>query len=166
MTSQEFKQRFMPFYKVLYRVAYHLTGNPMDAEDLLQDTFYRLWTKRDSLAETAQNEAYLITLMRNLHRDKYRLLQLETIQLDEDMDSPPDDRSLERMVENQDELQLLKRLIEHLPDKEREVMTKHLMEEKTYEEIESETGLTQGYIRLIVHRAKAKLKEQLKKQTI
>ena len=70
------------------------------------------------------------------------------------------------MVENKDELQFLKRLIEHLPDKEREVMTKHLMEEKTYEEIESETGLTQGYIRLIVHRAKAKLQEQLKKQTI
>lgn len=41
----------MPFYKLLYRVAYRLTGNAQDAEDLLQDTYLKLWQKRDELAD-------------------------------------------------------------------------------------------------------------------
>ena len=48
MTAQEFKQRFMPHYRLLYRVAYHLTANAQDAEDLLQDMYLKLWQKRDS----------------------------------------------------------------------------------------------------------------------
>ena len=67
MNAQEFKQRFMPFHRLLYRVAFHLTGNVQDAEDLLQDTYLKLWQKRDDIREEAVNQAYLVTLMRNLH---------------------------------------------------------------------------------------------------
>ena len=49
MDAREFKQRFMPHYKLLYRVAYYLTGNALDAEDLLQDMYLKLWQKRDDL---------------------------------------------------------------------------------------------------------------------
>ena len=47
MDAREFKQRFMPHYKLLYRVAYHLTANAQDAEDLLQDLYLKLWQKRE-----------------------------------------------------------------------------------------------------------------------
>ena len=82
MDAQEFNQRFMPFHRLLYRVAYHTTGNQQDAEDLLQDTYLKLWTKRDDLPPDAQTEAYLITLMRNLYRDQRRLKRIETIDVD------------------------------------------------------------------------------------
>ena len=78
MDTQEFKQRFMPHYRLLYRVAYHLTGNAQDAEDLLQDLYLKLWQRRDSLPEEATNEAYLATMMRNLFVDQRRLKRLDT----------------------------------------------------------------------------------------
>ena len=49
MNAQEFKRRFMPFHRLLYRVAFHLTGNVQNAEDLLQDTYLKLWQKRNEL---------------------------------------------------------------------------------------------------------------------
>ena len=85
MTAQEFKQRFIPYHRLLYRVAYHLTCNQQDAEDLLQDTYLKLWTKRDSIdfpQGESEGAAYLITLMRNLYRDQRRLKRIETVDID------------------------------------------------------------------------------------
>ena len=56
MDAREFKQRFMPHHRLLYRVAYHLTGNAQDAEDLLQDMYLKLWQKRDDLPDEAMKE--------------------------------------------------------------------------------------------------------------
>ena len=151
MNAQEFKQRFMPFHRLLYRVAYHTTGNQQDAEDLLQDTYLKLWTKRDDLPPDAQTEAYLITLMRNLYRDQRRLksnIVHETYEPDKSYE--PDEEE-EEVLDNRAELQ---ELIEKLPDKHREVMKAHIVEDKTYEEIQRDTGLSNGNIRVIISRAK------------
>ena len=151
MTAQEFKQRFMPFHRLLYRVAYHTTGNQQDAEDLLQDTYLKLWTKRDDLPPDAQTEAYLITLMRNLYRDQRRLksnIVHETYEPDKPYEPYEEE---EEVLDNRAELQ---ELIEQLPDKQRAVMKAHIVEDKTYEEIERDTGLSNGNIRVIISRAK------------
>lgn len=151
MTAQEFKQRFMPFHRLLYRVAYHTTGNQQDAEDLLQDTYLKLWTKRDDLPPEAQTEAYLVTLMRNLYRDQRRLksnIVHETYEPDKSYEPY---EAEEEVLDNRAELH---ELIEKLPDKQREVMKAHIVDDKTYEEIERDTGLSNGNIRVIISRAK------------
>ena len=151
MDAQEFKQRFMPFHRLLYRVAYHTTGNQQDAEDLLQDTYLKLWQKRDDLPPDAQTEAYLITLMRNLYRDQRRLksnIVHETYEPDKSYEP------YEEEEENLDNRAELQELIEKLPDKQRAVMKAHIVEDKTYEEIERDTGLSNGNIRVIISRAK------------
>ena len=151
MTAQEFKQRFMPFHRLLYRVAYHTTGNQQDAEDLLQDTYLKLWTKRDDLPQDAQTEAYLITLMRNLYRDQRRLKRIETIDIDPHSIPLPIEGEPEGVSEERAKLQ---GLINKLPDKQRQVMQAHIIEDRTYDEIEQDTGLSNGNIRVIISRAK------------
>lgn len=42
MDAREFKQRFLPHYRLLYRVAYHLTGNEQEAERALNLLAYNL----------------------------------------------------------------------------------------------------------------------------
>ena len=151
MTAHEFKQRFMPFHRLLYRVAYHTTGNQQDAEDLLQDTYLKLWTKRDDLPPDAQTEAYLITLMRNLYRDQRRLksnIVHETYEPDKSYEP------YEEEEEDLDNRAELRSLIDRLPDKQREVMKAHIVEDKSYEEIQRDTGLSNGNIRVIITRAK------------
>lgn len=162
MDSKEFKQRFMPYHRMLYRVAYRLTGNAQDAEDLLQDTFMRLWQKRDSLKEENMNEAYLIIILKNIHRDKARLKSLDTSAPLEENNEPPDNNGPDILTERADEAFLMKDLIDHLPEKERNIITMYLLNELSYDEIETATGLKQGNIRQIVMRTRLKLKEQFK----
>lgn len=163
MDTQEFKRRFMPYHKMLYRVAYRLTGNVQDAEDLLQDTFMRLWQKREQIAEDAQTEAYLIIMMRNLHRDKMRLKHIDASAELADNNEPPDDNQPDTKTERADEAFLMKDLIDNLPERERNIMTMYLLEELSYEEMEDSTGLKQGNLRQIVMRTRQKLKEQFNK---
>ena len=51
MDAAEFKQQFLPYHRKLYRVAFRLTGNPQDAEDMVQEAYLKLWNKRDELAD-------------------------------------------------------------------------------------------------------------------
>ena len=51
MDTAEFKKQFLPYHRKLYRVAFRLTGNPQDAEDMVQEAYLKLWNKRDELAD-------------------------------------------------------------------------------------------------------------------
>jgi RNA polymerase sigma-70 factor (ECF subfamily) len=165
MDAQEFKQRFMPHYKLLYRVAYHLTGNAQDAEDLLQDMYLKLWQKRDDLPNEAMKEAYLVTMMRRLFIDQRRLKHIDaSAELKEEL-SPPDERSLDHQMDTKDEAQQMEGLISELPERDGKIIRMHLIEDRSYEEIEQDTGLSQGNIRIIVMRTKQKLKQQFIKIT-
>ena len=165
MTAQEFKQRFMPHYRLLYRVAYHLTANAQDAEDLLQDMYLKLWQKRDSLTDEAMKESYLVAMMRNLFLDQRRIKRLDTSAELNEESSPPDERSLDHQIDSKDEYQQMEGLISELPERDAKIVKMHLVEDRSYEEIEQDTGLSQGNIRIIVMRTKQKLKQRFKNIT-
>ena len=165
MDAREFKQCFLPHHRQLYRVAYHLTGNAQDAEDLLQDTYLKLWQKRDDLQYKVVAEAYLVTMMQNLFRDRRRLKRIDTSENIDDHAEPPDERSLASAVETQDEAKQMEALMDGLPERDSSILRMHLVEDKSYEEIERDTGLSQGNIRIIIMRTKQKLKQQYLKLT-
>jgi len=165
MDAREFKQRFMPHYKLLYRVAYQMTGNAQDAEDLLQDMYLKLWQKREGLPDEAMKEAYLVKMIRNLFLEQRRIKRLDTsIELKEAY-SPPDNQSLENQIDAKDEVQKMEGLISELPEREAKIIQMHLVEERPYEEIEQDTGLSKGNIRIIVMRTRQKLKQQFQNIT-
>ena len=165
MDAREFRQRFMPHHQLLYRVAYHLTSNAQDAEDLLQDLYLKLWQKRDELPEEATRDVYLATMMRNLFIDQRRLKRLDASTELKNEEGPPDERSLDRQIDARDEVRQIEGLISELSERDAKIIQMHLMEDRTYEEIEHDTGLSQGNIRIIVMRTKKKLKQQFQNIT-
>ena len=165
MDAREFRQRFMPHHQLLYRVAYHLTNNAQDAEDLLQDLYLKLWQKRDELPEEATRDAYLATMMRNLFIDQRRLKRLDASTELKNEEGPPDERSLDRQIDARDEVRQIEGLISELSERDAKIIQMHLIEDRTYEEIEHDTGLSQGNIRIIVMRTKKKLKQQFQNIT-
>ena len=151
----------MPHHKLLYRVAYSMLGNAQDAEDLLQDFYLKLWTKRDELPEEAKNQAYLVTSIRNLYYEKRRLKRIDaSAELGQQPEPPDSSPPLERQIESRDEARHMQVLINDLPDRDRQVLERRLVEDQSYEEIERDTGLSQGNIRQIVLRTRMKLKQQ------
>ncbi len=158
MDAKEFKQRFLPHHRMLYHVAYRLTGNVQDAEDLLQDTYLRLWQKRESLSKEATQEVFLVSVMRHLHIEQRRLMSHTMLTTVEQLPDRPDERSLSSTMEAGDQWQYIDRLLDNMPEREREVFRRHFVNDQSYADIERDTGLTQANARQIISRTKQKLK--------
>lgn len=165
MDSAEFKKRYLKQHKLLYRISWSLTQNVQDAEDLVQDTYLRLWQKRDILPPESETDAYLITVVKNLFYDRQRKMQIDTRADIDKVSDPVDDDNPEDMLVQSSENQRVMKAIDDLPPGERKILSMHVIDSKSYTELEQETGLKQNYLRQIVMRAKNKLTDKLKGHT-
>ncbi|MDR0750144.1 MAG: RNA polymerase sigma factor [Tannerellaceae bacterium] len=165
MDAESFKRQFLPCHPRLYRIAYALTGNSQDAEDILQDAYCKLWYKREELTHINNTEAFCTTLVKNLCFDLLRL-QRKNIQ-EEGLENLPLSTGISPETEaiEQDESKQIQRLIDKLPEKQRQVIRLSAINDCSPEEIEEITGLSAGNIRVLLSRARKTVKEQYLKIT-
>ncbi len=59
----------------VFNLAYRMTSNREDAEEIVQDTFIRLWKSRQKVDEDAKILGYIIVIARNIAIDMLRARQ-------------------------------------------------------------------------------------------
>ena len=163
MPASLFKQLLLPLYPRLQRVALRLLGNVEDAEDIVQEVYMKLWSKRDALPDVQDVEAYCVTLTKNMCIDRLRIAEVEKEDVDEvpTMLAATDD--VEALVERHDAVEQVKQIIETLPEHQQQVITLRDMEDCSFEEIAEQTGLTAVNIRMLLSRARRTIRERFKK---
>lgn len=158
MDAETFKKVFLPYHQKLYRIAYRIVQDVANAEDIVQDTFVKLWNKKDDMANVENTEAFAIIILRNTCLDYLRKTKNE-YQTTYDTEIP-ETISLARQLEVRDEARRVKDLINRLPDQHRQVMMMKHWDGYSDEEIEQATGLSPGNIRVILSRARKTIREQ------
>ena len=160
VSPDQFKQTFLPLHPKLYRVAYALTGNKDDSEDILQEAYCKLWNKRTDLTAINNPEAFSVTLVKNLCFDFLRSSKsgryedsLENVTMANF--STPDIE-----LENADEIDRIKQLIKMLPDNQKLVLKLRGLSDCSMEEIEEITGFSAVNVRTLLSRARKIIKEQ------
>ena len=72
MDAETFKKVFLPYHQKLYRIAYRIVQNSDNAEDIVQETFIKLWNKRHDMQTIDNTEAFAIIILRNTSLDFLR----------------------------------------------------------------------------------------------
>lgn len=72
---RQFESAAEPLLRTLQRIAWQLTRNVADAEDLLQDTMVRAYTAFPAMQSQAYVKAWFVRIMRNIWIDDYRRSQ-------------------------------------------------------------------------------------------
>lgn len=72
MNTQSFEQKYLQLTPRLYSVAFSVLGNAEDAEDAVQETFARLWEKRNELERMENAEGYFMTTLRHISLNMLR----------------------------------------------------------------------------------------------
>ena len=70
MTNTEFKTRFLPLHKELYRVAVRILGDSCEAEDAVQNLYLHLWERRDTLGSVNNDASHCRQLLKNICIDR------------------------------------------------------------------------------------------------
>ena len=163
MEAENFKQTFFSFHPKLYRIAFALVENKNDAEDILQDGYYKLWEKRKELTTIQNPEAFCVTMIKNLCLDFLRSPRVR--RQDEQLENikATNDSSPEEELVIRDHIEQIQQLIHHLPENQRMVLRLKGIDNCSSEEIEQITGLSAANVRTLLSRARKTIKEQFEK---
>ena len=160
MHAEIFKKIFLPYHKKLYRVAYKFLENQQDSEDIVQETYIKLWQKRNDWESIINPESFAVTLLKNNCLDYLKKVKPEINSIEGVI--VPAIESLLAQIENRDELSHIRFIMRQLPVQQQQVIRLKIWDNLSDEEIEEITGLTRGNIKVLVSRARKKIKELYK----
>jgi len=82
--KKRFEELFLPLMDNLYNLAMRMTRNSGDAEDLVQETYFKAYRFFDHFQDGTNAKAWIVTILTNTFRTKYRKNQKEPEQVDFD----------------------------------------------------------------------------------
>ena len=159
-----FQTNILPLKNELYRLALRITQNPAEAEDVVQETMMKVWSRRDEWERIESIEAFCLTICRNLSLDKLRRMDNQVQSLDADID-PSDSRvasNPEEQTVQRDRVQLVRQLIDQLPEKQRSIMQLRDIEGKSYRDIATILNISEEQVKVNIFRARRTIKERFK----
>ncbi|MTI32702.1 RNA polymerase sigma factor [Xanthovirga aplysinae] len=162
MTKEEFLEEILPLKNKLFRFAKSLLGSPMEAEDVIQDVFVKLWMRKTKLGEYKNLDAFAMTIAKNLCFDhlKYKGRNMEGL---EKIDHGMDLLTPYKETETGDTMNVIQKIIQGLPEQQRLILHLKDIEGQSFKEIEIITGLNINTLRVNLSRARKKVREELNK---
>jgi RNA polymerase sigma-70 factor (ECF subfamily) len=172
--SADFQALLMPQLDAAYRTAYRLSGNPLDAEDLVQEASLLAWRGFGSFEAGTNFRAWFFRILTNAFYSRYRKARREgqPVELEEvpelylwrqssaaglnDVLQDPAAALLARL-----DAEEVNAAIAALPEEYRMVAALYFMDDLPYQEIADMLGVPIGTVRSRLHRARRLLQRAL-----
>ncbi len=151
----------------VYRTALAMTRDESVAEDILQESFIRLYLYAATLDPDRPLRPWLYRVTLNLVRDWSRKRRLghpveELMEWLSALAAPLP--SMEREVERSEAIALVRTVIETLPAAHREVVVLFYLEELSIEEIAETLDIPVGTVKSRLHYARRRLRESVQRR--
>ena len=144
---------FERYQTMLYNFFLRLTGNRAASEDLVQEVFIRILKYRAGYLGDSRFNIWMFQIARNAHVDHLRK-QKGTLALDDQYDEAPSlERGPDERFETNEEAALVRRALDKLPVKKREILVLFRYQGLKLREIADLLGCQVGTVKVQVHRA-------------
>lgn len=163
MDLNDFKKRILPLNGKLYRYAYLLLRNKSEAEDAVQEVCIKLWKIRDSLEQYNSLEAFSIKVTKNWCLDRIKARKPVYIESYQPWHERSSDEDPQRSIENAENINLLFKLIDKLPEQQRLIIHLRELENMEFEDIAEIMDMNENAIRVSLSRARNKIREEISK---
>ncbi len=148
------------YYKAMYNASLRIVGDEQEAEDIMQESFFKAFDKISTYRNEVSFGAWLRRIVVNSSIDTLKKRRLEFTPIEEayGLKSELDEES----SYTAETVEQLNDAIEQLPEGYKLVLTLHLIEEYEHEEIANMLGIKPSTSRSQLARAKQKLIEIIK----
>ena len=159
------------YHDPLTNYIYRFLGDLKECEDLLQETFLRVYRNRHSYRRIAKFSTWLYTIAGNLARSEYRkrkrrrLYSLQSVNRDDEeyeVEIPDETFSPDKHAESIIQDRHIQEALAQIPEEFREVVVLRDVQQLAYEEIADITGLPMGTVKSRINRGRTKLQGILK----
>lgn len=152
---------YKKYSRGMYFVAYRFFNNEFLAEEAMQESFIKAFTRLDQFTGDVTFGAWLKRIVINKSIDMLKARKLETTALNEQIMGTPDEFDDWEVTDNTT-VDEIKQAIDNLPEKYRYPIHLFLIEGFDHNEISEVLNITAVSSRTLVHRGKKRLQEQLK----
>jgi RNA polymerase sigma-70 factor (ECF subfamily) len=149
-----FAELYERHYEAVFRTALRVTGNPADAEDVLQTVFLRVLARRAEVADVAVPAAYFHRAAVNAAVDVLRRRELHA-------ESAVDDRVLHAVQPSLLLKEQLRRAIAALDSDDASLFLLRHVEGLSIEELAGMFGLEKNNVTVKLHRIRQRLQAEL-----
>ncbi len=162
MEQKEFLATVLPYKDKLYRLAKRLLVSSEEAEDAVQEVLLKLWKGKDSISNYKNPEAFAVTMIKNYCLDRLKSKQAGNLKIVHS--NYQNDDNLQKKIEVNDGVQLVFKIMETLPEKQRIILQLRDVEQFDFEEIAEMLDSSETTIRVTLSRARKAVREKLIKQ--
>ena len=143
-----FRELYDRHSRTVSAFVYHLTHSAVDAEDILQETFLKLWTNREQLPPIDHIGNYIFTIARNKTLDHLRKIARQQRLLDQvwaNITVPSD--GIEQQLDARESQQLINRAFSQLTEQQRTIFRLSRQEGMTHEAIAQQLCLSKSRVK-------------------
>ncbi len=169
--TEAFSNIIRKYQKTVLNLTYRFTGDPVEAEDLAQEVFLRVYRAADRFEARAKFFTYLYQVTLNLCRnERAKVRHKRNTSLDAPMkEGEPDSvrqiqdpaGSAEELLARQELGDVVREAVLSLPEEQRTAVMMQRFQNLSYEEIADILKLSVPAVKSRLHRAKLALKEKL-----
>lgn len=163
-----FEQIVNRYKDPLLNFVYHFLGDKIDAEDVVQETFLRVYRNKHLYRNIAKFSTWIYTIAGNLaktelrRRKRRRLFSISQMGFDnKDYDVPDPLRTADVQVDGDMKEAFIRKEIDALPVKFKEVVVLRDIDEFSYEEISDILKIPIGTVKSRVNRGRLRLQKRL-----
>lgn len=154
---REIEELYRQYYDVIFKYLMCLSKNKEIAEDLTQETFYKMIKKINTYKGKAKFSVWLCEIAKNTYYDELR--KNKKISKNEEIDNIISDQNLETdYIEKEQKLKTYEK-INQLDEITRRVLYLRINSELSFKEIGEILGKTENWARVTFYRGKQKIKE-------
>ena len=152
---------FIEKYKgMAFSIAYRISGNREDAEEIVQDAFLRAFKSLDKFRKDSKFSTwfYRIVVNSSLSRARNKRPESSSIDADDTADSVVENvESAYRSLDLSDQKKFIHLALEELSVEDRLLLTLYYLNENSIDEITEITGITPENVKMKLHRARNKM---------
>ena len=159
----DFEELYTIYFRKVYAFSLSLTRNSHMAEEITQETFFRVMNHPDSFQGNASIETYLCRIARNLFLSNLRKRKKEYLD-EEAFEKLPSEKSMEGDFLQRETVQRLHKLLHQMEEPYKEVFTLRTWGELPFQEIAALFEKSESWARVTYYRAKLKIQERMNEE--
>ena len=168
--TKVFSQLIDTYKDMVYSLAYRMSNNPQEAEDISQEAFLHTYQSLARFNPSYKFSTWLYQITLNIIRDKYKKKEIDYVSLDTPVETDDSEfyhqpadltNNPEQIISQKENFRTIQQAIYSLPLKLREVIVLRHLQDLSYIEISNILKLPQGTVKVRLYRAREQLKKIL-----